>query len=303
MTFLKIHNLVLIASTIALLFAAVPPAYAAPLNFSTAETVLLSSPSTMLTIATGSAADAITVNATSLLVTLSAATGGRFTLLSPSYDLIVSTSSAGSLVTVSCGSSVESATLAQSSGSTVYTITPSGSNCANPVTIISGWGNSGGGGGTGSSSTSTTSTSTQNTTSTLQIPTSTPITTTSTAATSTASSTASLQAEITSLLAEVQQLEAQLAVKNSTAGESGGTTYHFTRDLQLRDTGADVTALQRYLIAQNTGPTAQAIRAHGVTRTFGTLTYAALKEFQKSVGLPPTGFFGPQTRNYIASHD
>src|ERR1035437_3196108 len=90
-----------IGATVALLVG-VGIAHAAPLNFSTAESITLSSYPTTLTIATGSVADALGVNATSVLVMLSNTTGGSFTLLSPSYDLSVATSSHGGTATVSC---------------------------------------------------------------------------------------------------------------------------------------------------------------------------------------------------------
>src|ERR1039458_10169466 len=115
-------------------------ASAAPLNFSTAESITLSSPPTTLTIATGSVADALGVNATSVLVMLSNTTGGSFTLLSPSYDLSVATSSHGGTATVSCSGGIETAVLSQGSESTVYTITPTTQNCADasaPIITIS----------------------------------------------------------------------------------------------------------------------------------------------------------------------
>jgi len=61
-------------------------AHAAPLTFTTAGTISLTSPSTTLTVATGSVADSLLVNATSVAVSLSNTTGGSFTLLSPSIN-------------------------------------------------------------------------------------------------------------------------------------------------------------------------------------------------------------------------
>src|ERR1035438_10034969 len=116
---------VCIVTTIAFL-AGADQAYAAPLNFATAESISLSSPSATLMIATGSVADALEANATSVLVMLSETTGGNFTLFSPSYDLSVSTSRGGGSATVSCSGGIETATLSQSTGSTVYTVTPGG---------------------------------------------------------------------------------------------------------------------------------------------------------------------------------
>jgi hypothetical protein len=113
-------------------FAGIQIAAAAPLNFLTSESITLSSYPTTLTIATSSVADALTTNAVSVLVTMSSSTNGSFTLLSPSYDLSVATSSAGGTATVSCSGGIETATLSQATGSTVYTVTPlATSNCAN----------------------------------------------------------------------------------------------------------------------------------------------------------------------------
>lgn len=69
------------------------------------------------------------------------------------------------------------------------------------------------------------------------------------------------------------------------------------------DQGTDVNELQKYLVAENKGPAAEALAKHGTTDTFGPLTFAALKEFQKAVGITPdSGYFGPITRGYIRDH-
>ncbi len=112
------------------LFLFTPPSRAAQLNFATAEGVSLLSPTTTLTVATGSVADALEVTTSSVLVTLSSSTGASFTLLSPSYDLTVATSSTGGAATVSCSSGIESAVISQVPGSTIYTITTAGTNCS-----------------------------------------------------------------------------------------------------------------------------------------------------------------------------
>jgi peptidoglycan hydrolase-like protein with peptidoglycan-binding domain len=65
-------------------------------------------------------------------------------------------------------------------------------------------------------------------------------------------------------------------------------------------TGVDVTALQKYLIQADEGPAARALKAHGMTRNFATLTKAALIEFQEAVGIhPASGYFGPITRAWV----
>jgi hypothetical protein len=129
----------LMGATVAL-FVGAGIAHAAPLNFLTSESITLSSYPTTLTIATGSVADALGVNATSVWVMLSNTTGGSFTLLSPSYDLSVATSRGGGNATVSCSGGTEMATLSQTTGSTVYTVTPTTQNCANasaPIITVS----------------------------------------------------------------------------------------------------------------------------------------------------------------------
>ena len=70
----------------------------------------------------------------------------------------------------------------------------------------------------------------------------------------------------------------------------------FTRDLTIGSTGADVTALQNWLI--NKG---YAIAA-GATGYFGAQTQAALAKYQAAKGISPAaGYFGPMTRAAVAA--
>jgi murein L,D-transpeptidase YcbB/YkuD len=107
---------------------------------------------------------------------------------------------------------------------------------------------------------------------------------------------------IASLTAELANLESQLAALQA---EANGTTttnhqFVFTRNLHLGMTGADVNALQLFLIAKNSGPAAQKLAAHGTTTYFGALTQNALIEFQKKVGIKPAiGYFGAITRAWV----
>jgi Domain of unknown function DUF11/Putative peptidoglycan binding domain len=483
MVFLNNRKSFLIAVSGAWCLLSIATAHAAPLNFATAESVTLSSPTTTLTIATGSVADALQINATSVLVTLSQTTGGSFVILSPSYDLAVATSSGGGSTTLSCSGGVETATLSQSTGSAVYTVTPSGTTCANtappvitnitatniatnsatitwttniaadstvsygttisygststdPTLVTShsinlanldagtlyhyavssadygtsttsgdntfttaGIASGGGGivtvGGGGSpvadvgvseavdeqhpeagsqihvaltalalgpsaspevtvedalppgltfvSTVSTMGTFAPdtgqwtvgtlqpNTSATLVLTllagaTTTPgqvITNTATVtengavdsnssnntatqlitvggggianttSTTAGTSTLALQAEIAVLEDELQSLMAQAGNVSS--------SYHFTRNLGLWDTGPDVHTLQGLLVSENAGPAARALAMHGTTQTFGYLTLNALKEFQAHVGISATGYFGPITRAYVPS--
>jgi hypothetical protein len=78
----------------------------------------------------------------------------------------------------------------------------------------------------------------------------------------------------------------------------------FARDLMLGATGSDVKALQQFLNAHSalvakTGPGS----AGDETTYFGVATKEALITYQKANGITPTsGYFGPLTRAYIATH-
>lgn len=82
---------------------------------------------------------------------------------------------------------------------------------------------------------------------------------------------------------------------------SGAVSGALTRDLTLGSTGADVSALQTILITQNKGTGAKALAAAGATGYFGTLTQAALIEYQASSGIAPAaGYFGSLTRSALS---
>lgn len=99
-----------------------------------------------------------------------------------------------------------------------------------------------------------------------------------------AQTTASLQAQIQALLAQIAALQAQ-------AGGGATASITFSRDLTLGSSGADVTALQNFLI--NKGFTIPA----GATGYFGAQTAAALGKYQAANGIAPAaGYFGPVTR-------
>ena len=101
-----------------------------------------------------------------------------------------------------------------------------------------------------------------------------------------AQTTAELTAQINSLLAMIAQLQAQIA------GGAGATTT-FTKDLTVGSTGAEVTALQSFLVGKGflTMPAGVAMGY------FGPLTKAALAAYQASAGISPAvGYFGPITR-------
>ncbi len=107
-----------------------------------------------------------------------------------------------------------------------------------------------------------------------------------------AQTTAELTAQINSLLAMIAQLQAQIAGGTTT----GGSATTFTQDLTVGSTGAEVSALQSFLVSKGF-LTMPAGVAYGY---FGSLTKSALSAYQASVGITPAvGYFGPITRAQI----
>ncbi len=78
---------------------------------------------------------------------------------------------------------------------------------------------------------------------------------------------------------------------------STAQAYNFASDLTVGSTGADVTALQTWLV-NNGFLVMPAGTAYGY---FGQVTKAAVAKYQASAGLPSTGFFGPMTRAKLSS--
>jgi peptidoglycan hydrolase-like protein with peptidoglycan-binding domain len=90
------------------------------------------------------------------------------------------------------------------------------------------------------------------------------------------------------LEAQVQALLAQIA---ALGGGSASASTTFTMDLTLGSSGAEVTALQNFLIAGGYSIPA------GATGYFGAQTQAALAAYQAANGISPAaGYFGPITR-------
>lgn len=74
------------------------------------------------------------------------------------------------------------------------------------------------------------------------------------------------------------------------------------KDLRKGMRSADVTWLQNFLVSKATGKAALSLGAVGSTGYFGSLTVAALAEFQKANGIAPAfGYFGAKTRAFILS--
>jgi hypothetical protein len=122
-----------------------------------------------------------------------------------------------------------------------------------------------------------------------------------------ASGTASALPSTASLITELASLQSQLAVLQALANQRAAASsprFVFRRNLEPWDTGGDVQALQEFLVAQDSGPAAEKLKAHGTTMVFGRLTLNALIEFQKKVGITPaSGYFGPKTRGYVNNLD
>lgn len=92
------------------------------------------------------------------------------------------------------------------------------------------------------------------------------------------------------LSAQIAALQAQLAALMSQAGSTGACT-SFMANLTVGSRGADVSALQTWLIGKGFSIPA------GATGYFGAQSKAALAAYQASVGITPAvGYFGPITR-------
>jgi peptidoglycan hydrolase-like protein with peptidoglycan-binding domain len=91
---------------------------------------------------------------------------------------------------------------------------------------------------------------------------------------------------IASLMAQIEALKASMG-----GSTSAGATATFSKDLTIGSTGADVTALQKWLISKGHP------LAAGATGYFGAQTKAALAAWQAANGVAPaSGYFGPITR-------
>ncbi len=81
----------------------------------------------------------------------------------------------------------------------------------------------------------------------------------------------------------------------SASAQTQSTPQNFSRNLRSGDSGADVSALQSFLIADGF------LSVPSPTSYFGAKTTAALEKWQATNGLPGTGFFGPLSRAAISS--
>lgn len=100
-----------------------------------------------------------------------------------------------------------------------------------------------------------------------------------------ADTTTDLQAQIAALMAQIEALKAS---SGSSASSASAT---FTKDLTMGSSGAEVTALQNWLISKGFSIAA------GATGYFGGQTQAAVAKWQASAGITPAaGYFGAKSR-------
>ncbi len=131
----------------------------------------------------------------------------------------------------------------------------------------------------------------------------TPAATPASSQTSSKPTVAGLQAQLNALLAQIAGLTGK-ATPSANAYINANANASFKRTLSVGSTGADVKALQVYLNTHGFMVTKSGAGSSGKETTrFGGATKAALKAWQKSVGITPAnGLFGPKTRAYIAAH-
>lgn len=154
----------------------------------------------------------------------------------------------------------------------------------------------------------TTTTTTTGTTTTITTTATTPASpaTPAVPATPSAQSLQNLQDRVNGLRATIVLLQAARDAQQSSSAASsafGQQVRAIANDLREGTRGGNVSTLQQFLINQNKGPSARALANAGATAYFGSLTRAALAEFQASVGISPAlGNFGAITRAYVSTH-
>jgi len=106
---------------------------------------------------------------------------------------------------------------------------------------------------------------------------------------------------IEALRAALKTLQSQQGIQTG-PGAFGQQIRAIAVDLNTGLRNDNVRVLQQFLIAEDKGVAARALAEVGATSYFGSLTRAALAEFQAQAGIrPAAGYFGPITRNYINS--
>jgi len=72
-----------------------------------------------------------------------------------------------------------------------------------------------------------------------------------------------------------------------------------TDTLEIGSTGDEVTALQHVLVVSHAGPEAERLSRTGATGYFGTVTRAALREYQRAYNLIESGVYDAPTRAHM----
>jgi len=104
-----------------------------------------------------------------------------------------------------------------------------------------------------------------------------------------ADTTSDLNAQIAALMAQIAALQAQVGGGSAAAG----TAVQFNMDLTVGSKGADVTALQQWLVSKGF----LQMPANTSYGYFGAVTKAAVAAWQASAGISPAaGYFGPISR-------
>jgi Putative peptidoglycan binding domain len=216
------------------------------------------------------AVQSITVNAGSFSVTL--ASGSSLTVSSPTFQQL-SSDVTSDVSNITCTGSQSSISLAYSGAGTVTNV------IAPSATVCSGSGGSRGGSPptTGGSS--------------GMIVDSGPL----------APSAAGISGA-TKALPQATSTTTSSNARTITGAATSETSLIFTKNRQLYDRGEDVRVLQKFFnahgfVVAQSGPGSPG----NETSIFGTNTYRTVITFQKSNGLPATGYLGPLTRALINS--
>ncbi|MCR4328620.1 MAG: peptidoglycan-binding protein [Patescibacteria group bacterium] len=103
-----------------------------------------------------------------------------------------------------------------------------------------------------------------------------------------------MQNTLVQLVSKITSNTASGSVSSLVTAQASSGTYQFLNPLDINSEGSDVTALQNRLTKEGyyTGP---------VTGFYGSLTKAAVKEYQTAHGITPLGNVGPSTRASLNS--
>lgn len=100
--------------------------------------------------------------------------------------------------------------------------------------------------------------------------------------------------KISTIIGSIVFLACLLVAGNSANAQSSATGFTFTQNLTLGSSGANVSALQQFLIKGGF------LKIPSATGYFGPITRTALGAWQASAGISPSaGYFGPVSRSKI----